>query len=37
MQNISSQKLIKKLGLTYIKEILLPGDDEVLLLFSLTK
>ncbi|KIA84559.1 GNAT family acetyltransferase [Kaistella solincola] len=33
--NFTSQKLIKKLGLKYIKNVLLPGDTEELLYFEI--
>ena len=33
--NVASQNLIKKLGLKYIKNVLLPGDDEELLYFEM--
>ncbi|MDO9274948.1 MAG: GNAT family N-acetyltransferase [Lutibacter sp.] len=34
-ENISSQKLIEKLGLKYIKTIKIPNDEEELLLYSI--
>lgn len=33
--NISSQKLLEKLGLQYIRDIQIPGDDEVLMLYQI--
>jgi ribosomal-protein-alanine N-acetyltransferase len=34
-ENITSQKLIEKLGLTFIKTVNIPNDDEELLFYSL--
>ena len=34
-ENVSSQKLIEKLGLKYIKTVKIPNDEEELLLYSL--
>lgn len=36
-ENMDSQKLIKKLGLKYIKMVEIPGDDVELMLFQLSK
>lgn len=36
-KNLASQKLLKKLGLTYDQEILLPGEKEKILLFTWQK
>lgn len=33
--NIASQNLIKKLGMTYIKDVEIDGDDEILMQFGL--
>jgi len=34
-ENISSQKLLEKLGLVYTKDILIPNDDDELMLYEL--
>jgi ribosomal-protein-alanine N-acetyltransferase len=36
-ENLSSQKLLKKLGLTFVKFTKIPNDDEELMLFKLKK
>ncbi|MFD0964635.1 GNAT family N-acetyltransferase [Pseudofulvibacter geojedonensis] len=36
-ENLNSQKLLEKLGLVYIKDILIPDDNELLMLYKLVK
>jgi RimJ/RimL family protein N-acetyltransferase len=35
-ENIASQKLLEKLGLRFVREIEIPNDDEILLLYELS-